>query len=176
MKTELVREFKKLRRLLQRKRHFKIQLCLRLRVNGFLVSKETVVLRRWDRWKQKFGLIKRVDKGWITTVKDLGRLRVLRLFHVGHVVQTFACLARKVFMWRQRMKDLLLRSGLRISRRYLADYVKKLHQRACRTFNAITLLHWTNQFIAKWRCCFRSPRRISTYLLRNLRSNNSYGR
>ena len=33
--------------------------------------KETVVLRRWERSKQKFGFIKRVDKGRITTVKDL---------------------------------------------------------------------------------------------------------
>ena len=30
---------------------------------GFLVSKETVVLRRWGRSKEKFGFIKRVDKG-----------------------------------------------------------------------------------------------------------------
>ena len=37
----------------------------------FLVSKETVVLRRWETSKEKFGFIKRVDKGWITTVKDL---------------------------------------------------------------------------------------------------------
>ena len=29
----------------------------------FLVSKETVVLRRWQSSKQKFGFIKRVDKG-----------------------------------------------------------------------------------------------------------------
>ena len=29
----------------------------------FLVSKETVVLRQWERSKQKFGFIKRVDKG-----------------------------------------------------------------------------------------------------------------
>ena len=29
----------------------------------FLVSKETVVLRRWERSKQNFGFIKRVDKG-----------------------------------------------------------------------------------------------------------------
>ena len=28
-----------------------------------LVSKETVVLRRWERSKQKFGFIKRVDNG-----------------------------------------------------------------------------------------------------------------
>ena len=32
-------------------------------LNGFIVSKETVVLRRWGRSKQKFGFIKRVDKG-----------------------------------------------------------------------------------------------------------------
>ena len=31
--------------------------------NEFLVCKETVVLRRWERSKQKFGFIKRVDKG-----------------------------------------------------------------------------------------------------------------
>ena len=31
-------------------------------LNRFLVSKETVVLRRWERSKQKFGFIKRVDK------------------------------------------------------------------------------------------------------------------
>ena len=29
---------------------------------GFIVSKETVVLRQWGRSKQKFGFIKRVDK------------------------------------------------------------------------------------------------------------------
>ena len=29
----------------------------------FLVSKETVVLCRWERSKQKFGFMKRVDKG-----------------------------------------------------------------------------------------------------------------
>ena len=32
-------------------------------VDEFLVSRETVVLRRWEKSKQKFGLIKRVDKG-----------------------------------------------------------------------------------------------------------------
>ena len=44
----------------------------------FLVSKETVVLRRWERSKQQFGFIKRVDKGWITTVKDLESWRFER--------------------------------------------------------------------------------------------------
>ena len=37
----------------------------------FLVPKETVVLRQWERSKQKFGFIEWVDKGWITTVEDL---------------------------------------------------------------------------------------------------------
>ena len=35
-----------------------------------LVSQETVVLRRWESETQKFGFIKWVDKGRITTVKD----------------------------------------------------------------------------------------------------------
>ena len=44
----------------------------RLLRNGFLVSNETVVLRRWERSKQKFGFIKKgIDKGRITTVKGL---------------------------------------------------------------------------------------------------------
>ena len=30
-------------------------------ISGFLVSKETVVLRRWEKSKQKFGIIKQVD-------------------------------------------------------------------------------------------------------------------
>ena len=47
-------------------------------VHGFLVSKETVVLRQWGRSKQKFGFIKRVDKCWITTVKDLESWRFER--------------------------------------------------------------------------------------------------
>ena len=32
-------------------------------VYGFLVSNKTVVLRWWERSKQKFGFIKWVDKG-----------------------------------------------------------------------------------------------------------------
>ena len=32
------------------------------------------MLRRWERSKQKFGFIKRVDKDCITTVKDLEML------------------------------------------------------------------------------------------------------
>ena len=39
--------------------------------NKFLVSKETQVLHRWESETGKFGFIKRVDKGRITTVNDL---------------------------------------------------------------------------------------------------------
>ena len=38
-------------------------------LNKSLVSKEPVVLRRWESEKGKFGFIKRVDEGRITTVK-----------------------------------------------------------------------------------------------------------
>jgi len=54
------------------------------------------------------------------------------------------------------MKDLLLQarvvvrtSNMKISRRRLADYVKTLHQKACRT---IIFFHSTNQIIDLWRC------------------------
>ena len=106
------REFKKLRRLLQRKRHMKMGLCV--------------------------------------------RLSVLRLFQVGHVIQnrrSALSLSRHewFFMQRQRMKDLLLVAHvvvrtpkMKISRRYFADYVIKLHQKACRTWSTIIFPHSTN--------------------------------
>ena len=99
------REFKKLRRQLQRKRQIKIELCV--------------------------------------------NLSLLRLFQVDHVVQnrrTTLSLAwyEWFFMKRQRVKDLLLRARVvvralntKISRRRLADYVKTLHQKACRTCSTI---------------------------------------
>ena len=40
-------------------------------INKILVSKETVVLRRWWEIETEIDFIKRVDKGRITTVKDL---------------------------------------------------------------------------------------------------------
>ena len=41
------------------------------KVNGLLVSKETVVLRWWKSETKIFGFIERVDKAWITTGEDL---------------------------------------------------------------------------------------------------------
>jgi len=42
-----------------------------------------VVLRRWERSKQKFGFIKRVDEGWVATVGDLEGWRFERWPFVG---------------------------------------------------------------------------------------------
>ena len=54
-------------------------------MNKFLVSKETVVLRRWGRSKQKFGFIKRVDKGEIRS-DERRRLETsaFQIFHGGN--------------------------------------------------------------------------------------------
>ena len=123
-----------LRRQLQRKRHIKIELCV--------------------------------------------KLSLLRLFYVDHVVQnTRIALSlawyERFFMERQRVKDLLLRtrvvvrtSNMKISRRRLADYVKILHQKACRTCSTIIFLHSTNQIIDLWRCRWRCRRQILNSLFR----------
>ena len=58
------------------------------------------------------------------------------------------------------MKDLLLwvrvvmrTSEMKIWRRRLADYVKKLHQKACRACSTIIFPRSTNQSIDLWHCC-----------------------
>ena len=43
-------------------------------------------------------------------------------------------------------------SYTKISRRRLADYVKKLHQKACRTCSTIIFARSTNQIIDLGRC------------------------
>ena len=57
------------------------------------------------------------------------------------------------------MKDLLLQacvvvrtSNMKTSRRHLADYVKTMHQKACRTCSTIIFPRSTNQVIDLWRC------------------------
>ena len=54
---------------------------------------------------------------------------------------------------------------MKISRRRLADYVKTLHQKACRTCNTIIFLHSTNQIIDLWRCRWRCRRQILSSLI-----------
>ena len=70
------------------------------------------------------------------------------------------------------MKDLLLRapvvvrtSNMKISRRRLADYVKTLHQKACRTCSTIIFLHSTNGIIDLWHCRWRCRRQILNSLI-----------
>ena len=108
------REFNKLRRQLQRKRHIKIELCV--------------------------------------------KSSLLRLFHVDDVIQNRRTAFSPSWHEWQRMKDLLLRarvvvrtSDMKISRRRSVDYVKTLHQKACRTCSTIIFLHSTNQIIDLWR-------------------------
>ena len=55
-----------------------------------------------------------------------------------------------------------------ISRRCLADYVKTLHQKACRTCSTIIFLHSTNQIIDLWRCRWRCRRQILKSLMKDL--------
>ena len=64
-----------------------------------------------------------------------------------------------VFMQRQKLKDLVLRahvvlrtSKMEVSRLRLADYVKNLHQKACRTCSTIIFPQSTNQ-ITHLFCC-----------------------
>ena len=88
------------------------------------------------------------------------------LYEIGEV-HSFACLVRMVFM-----KDFLLgarvvirTSNMEFSRRRLADYVKTLKQRACRTCSTIVFLHSTNQVIDLWRCRWRCRCQILNSLL-----------
>ena len=109
------REFKKLGPQLQRKRHIKIELCV--------------------------------------------KLSLLRLFHVHHVVRNrrtalslawyewFSCKGKS-----ERFTAASSSCRQKISRRRLADYVKTLHQKACRTCSTIIFLHSINQIIDLWRC------------------------
>ena len=67
-----------------------------------------------------------------------------------------------LFMQRQRMEDLLLWARVfvtilnaKILRRRLADYTKKMRQKACCTCSTILFLPLTNQIIDLWRRCRR---------------------
>ena len=48
---------------------------------------------------------------------------------------------------------------------HLADYVKTLHQKACRTCSTIIFLHSTNQIFDLWRCRWLCRRQILNALL-----------
>ena len=48
--------------------------------------------------------------------------------------------------------SLMISLKIKISRRLLADYVKRLHQKACCTCGTIIIPHSANQIIDSWRC------------------------
>ena len=113
----------KLRRQLRRKRHIKIELCV--------------------------------------------KLSPLRLFHVGHVVPNSRSalslawhewFSYKGEEWKINCCELVLSSEPQIWT--LEDYVKTLHQEACRTCSTIIFLHSTNGIIDLWRCRWCCRRQI----------------
>ena len=115
------REFKKLRRQLQRKHHIKIELCF--------------------------------------------KLSVLRLFIVGHVVQTrrsaFSFAWHEWFHVKAKNERFTVASSrCRQNLKYenFTSLSGRLHQKACRTCTTIIFLHSTNQIIDLWRCCCRCRR------------------
>ena len=100
---------------------------------------------------------------WQTTSKHCTKKRAARAARLFSFIQPIKSFDLWRCRWRCRrqilnsvMKDFLLRapvvvrtSNMKIARRSLADYVKTLHQKACRT---IIFLYSTNQIIDLWRC------------------------
>ena len=87
---------------------------------------------------------------------------------------TFACLARMIFTWRQITKVLTLRarvlvrsSNMKIARRHLAAYVRKLHHRAWPKCSTFVFLHSTNHIVNLWWC---RRRFLKSRILGSLRS------
>ena len=83
--------------------------------------------------------------------------------HVSHIIRNrrsallSVCLARMVFMQRQRMKT--CRCGLALSNLKYENFTspsgrlrQRLHQKAYHTCSTITFPHSTNQIIDLWRC------------------------
>ena len=83
------------------------------------------------------------------------RLLVTSGFHVKAEIEIFAAAS-------SRCRQILKYKNLR---RHFEDYVKKLHQKACRPFSTIIFLHSTNQIIDLWRFRFRRRRLFLNSLL-----------
>ena len=64
-----------------------------------------MVLRRWERSEQKFGFIKRVDKGCITTVKDLEDISNINNYHAEYI-RNLVLYTRSSFVnWQSNQTD-----------------------------------------------------------------------
>ena len=57
-------------------------------------------------------------------------------------------------------------SNMKISRRHLAEYVKKMKQKACRTFSTIIFPLSINEIVDLWRCCSGCLRHFLNSLLK----------
>ena len=92
------------------------------------------------------------------TLKLNFELSLLRLFCVDHVVKNRRSALSLAWHEWLRARVVLRTSNMKISRRRLADCVKTLHQKACRTCSTIIFLYSTNQIIDLWRCRWRCRR------------------
>ena len=123
------------------------------------------------RYNRKFKKLRRLPRqNRRNQIQLCVKISVLRLFHVGYVVQNrWSALSLARHEWfscreQEWLKDLLVRarvvvrtSNTKISLRHFADYVKNLQQKACRTCSTIIFLHSTNKIIDFW-CCRYSYR------------------
>ena len=64
-------------------------------------------------------------------------------------------------------------SKMKISRRHLADYVKKLHQKRAARAARLFFPHSTNQIIHLWRCRCRRCRHFLNSLISRIRTVNA---
>jgi len=91
--------------------------------------------------------------GLFVLVSQCGSDGGLAVRHGGFCA-TWSLVAKGLLLLRVRV--VVRTSNMKISRRRLADYVKTLHQKACRTCTTINFLHSTNQIIdsrrRRWRC------------------------
>ena len=124
----MVREFKKQRRLLQRKRHMKIELCVKLSVL---------------QWFQVGHLMYKIGAVYF-------RLLGTNVFHAKAKNERLSAASSRC---RQNLKYENFTTSL-------ADYVKILHQKACRTCSTIIFPHSNNQVIDLWRCRDRCRRHL----------------
>ena len=113
---------------------------------GFLVSKETLVLRLWERSRQKFGFIKRVDKGWISTVKDFKQL-LDEVFVISGII--------KVEVIKQLLDSVFVISGI----------IKASVSVISRSRRLITLTYYYLQNMIKWKKSHRKNLSFFYYCL-----------
>lgn len=100
-------------------------------------------------------------------------LSSLGLFHVGHVLQSKWSVSSLAWheLFSKRMIQLLLSCldvttpNKKISRRYLADYVRTLHRKAFHTCATIIFPNSTNQIsdLWRWRCNWRRHFSLRTF-------------